>query len=376
MFKRTLLAASVAALGLVGPALADDVLIVDVAELSGAGAAAGGVWHDGVVMGFDDVNAAGGILGRMVDLQGYDSQTDPMNSRGMVQRAIDDGTYVLMGTVYSSSTIVNMLVAQQNGMPQFTGSEAPSITAQGNPYIFRTAFGAQMGLPKIGAYLANDMDISRIAIVWANTEFGRGGYDAFMSVAADEGMEVVADIPTEQAQVDFAADVTRVISSGAEAVFVYLTEEESARFLIAARQQGLSIPMAGDTVLVSQRVIDLAGDAANGAMGHVGLSASAPVPAIQEFSTRFQERFGYTPDHNAIKGYIGAWTVRYVTELIGDFDREAFAQRMHGLCLDAATYPGVLMDVCWDDTGEISRESFLVEVVDGQQVITRTLAAN
>jgi branched-chain amino acid transport system substrate-binding protein len=376
MFKRTLLAASVAALGLVGPALADDVFIVDVAELSGAGAAAGGVWHDGVVMGFDDVNAAGGILGRMVDLQGYDSQTDPMNSRAMVQRAIDDGTYVLMGTVYSSSTIVNMLVAQQNGVPQFTGSESPTITAQGNPYIFRTAFGAQMGLPKIGAYLANDMNISRIAIVWANTEFGRGGYDAFMNVAAEEGMEVVADIPTEQAQVDFAADVTRVISSGAEAVFVYLTEEESARFLIAARQQGLSIPMAGDTVLVSQRVIDLAGDAANGAMGHVGLSASAPFPAIQEFSTRFQERFGYTPDHNAIKGYIGAWTVRYVTELIGDFDREAFAQQMHGLCLDAATYPGVLMDVCWDDTGEISRESFLVEVVDGEQVITHALAAN
>jgi branched-chain amino acid transport system substrate-binding protein len=111
-------------------------------------------------------------------------------------------------------------------------------------------------------------------------------------------------------------------------------------------------------------------------MGHVGLSASAPFPAIQEFSTRFQERFGYTPDHNAIKGYIGAWTVRYVTELIGDFDREAFAQQMHGLCLDAATYPGVLMDVCWDDTGEISRESFLVEVVDGEQVITHALAAN
>jgi len=118
MFKRTLLAASVAALGLVGPALAEDVLIVDVAELSGAGAAAGGVWHDGVILGFDDINAAGGILGRMVDLQGYDSQTDPQNSRAMVQRAIDNGTYVLIGTVYSSSTIVNMLVAQQNGMPQ------------------------------------------------------------------------------------------------------------------------------------------------------------------------------------------------------------------------------------------------------------------
>jgi branched-chain amino acid transport system substrate-binding protein len=70
------------------------------------------------------------------------------------------------------------------------------------------------------------------------------------------------------------------------------------------------------------------------------------------------------------------YTVKYVTELIGEFDREAFATKMHGLCLDAATYPGILMDACWDDTGELSRESFLVQVVDGKQQITKTLPAN
>jgi branched-chain amino acid transport system substrate-binding protein len=376
MFKKILLAAGIAALATSGAASAQTIRIADVAELSGAGAAAGSVWHDGVVMGYDEINAAGGILGRQVELQAYDSQTDPQNSRAMVQKAIDEGTYVLMGTVYSSSTIVNMLVAQQNGMPQFTGSESPTITAQGNPYIFRTSFGAQKGLPKIGSYLADDLNVSKIAVVWANTEFGKGGYNAFLNVAEANGMEIVADIPTEQAQVDFAADVSLVASSGAEAVFVYLTEEESARFLLEANKQSLGMPMAGDTVLVSQKVIDLAGEAANGAFGHVGLSANAPISAIQEVAARFEERFGYAPDHNALKGYIGAWTVKYVTEMIGELNREAFAEKMHGLCLDAATYPGVLMDVCWDDSGEISRASFLVEVVDGAQVITRTLPAN
>lgn len=376
MFKKILLAAGVAALSITSAASAETIRIADVAELSGAGAAAGSVWHDGVVMGYDEINAAGGILGQQVELQAYDSQTNPQNSRAMVQKAIDEGTFVLMGTVYSSSTIVNMLVAQQNGIPQLTGSESPTITAQGNPYIFRTAFGAQMGLPKIGSYLADDLNVSKIAIVWANTEFGKGGYNAFLNVAEANGIEIVADIPTEQAQVDFAADVSRVAASGAEAVFVYLTEEESARFLLEANKQDLDMPMAGDTVLVSQKVIDLAGEAANGAFGHVGLSAIAPIPAITEVSARFEARFGYAPDHNALKGYIGAWTVKYVTELVGSLDREAFAERMHGLCLDAATYPGILMDVCWDDTGEMSRASFLIEVVDGAQVITRTLPAN
>lgn len=367
---------TVASLALASSAAMADVVIADVAELSGAGAAAGAVWHDGVKMAVDEINADGGILGEQIDLREYDSQTDPQNSRAMVQKAIDDEAYVLLGTVYSSSTIVNMLVAQQNGIPQLTGSESPTITAKGNPYIFRTAFGAQKGLPKLVTYLKDDIGAQKIAVVWANTEFGKGGYDAFMSIAEDQGLEIVADVPTEQAQVDFASDVAKVKNAGADAVFVYLTEEESARFLIESEKQGLDLPLGGDTVLVSQKVIDLAGGAAEGAFGHVGLSAEAPVDAIQEMAGKFQEIYGYGADHNAIKGYMGVYAIKYVTEQIGEFDKEAFAETMHGLCLEAAEYPGVLMDVCWDDTGELSRESFLVEVVDGAQTISQTLPAN
>ena len=208
----------------------------------------------------------------------YDSQTDPQNSRAMVQKAIDEETFVLLGTVYSSSTVVNMLVAQQNGVPQITGSESPTITAKGNPYIFRTAFGAQKGLPKLGSYIKNDLGASKVAVIWANTEFGKGGHDAFLSVAEAQGIEIVANIPTEQAQVDFAADVAKLKSSGAEAVFSYMTEEESARFLIEAAKQDLGLPIVGDTVVASQKVIDLAGEAANGVASHVGLTAEAPIP--------------------------------------------------------------------------------------------------
>ena len=374
-FKTIAAGAAITALLSAGAAMAD-VKIANVAELSGAGAAAGAVWHDGVKMAFEEINAAGGILGEKVELVAYDSQTNPQNSRAMVQKAIDEGAYVLLGTVYSSSTVVNMIVAMQNGYPQLTGSESPTITAKGHPYIFRTAFGAQKGMPKIGAYLKDSLNVKKIAVVWANTEFGKGGYSAFKGVAEKAGIEIVADIPTEQAQVDFAADVAKVKSSGAEAVFVYLTEEESARFLIEAKKQDLGIPMAGDTVLTSQKVIDLAGGAAEGAFGHVGLTADAPIPAIQEVSKRFEEKFGYKADHNALKGYLGAWTIKYVTEMIGEFDREKFAKKMHGLCLKAADHPGVLMDVCWDETGEMSRASFLVEVKDGKQTITKTLPAN
>lgn len=373
---RKLALSTVAGLALAASTASAEVVIADVAELSGAGAAAGAVWHDGVKMAIEEINASGGILGEKITLKEYDSQTDPQNSRAMVQKAIDDETFVLLGTVYSSSTVVNMLVAQQNGVPQITGSESPTITAKGNPYIFRTAFGAQKGLPKLVSYLKDGLGAQKIAVVWANTEFGKGGYDAFMRIAAAQGLQIVADVPTEQAQVDFASDVAKVKGSGADAVFVYLTEEESARFLIEAEKQGLDLPLGGDTVLVSQKVIDLAGAAANGAFGHVGLSAESPVPAIQKMAADFQAKFGYGADHNAIKGYIGAYMIKYVTEKVGAFDREKFAETLHGLCLSAAENPGILMDTCWDDTGEMSRASFLVEVVDGAQKITKTLPAN
>ena len=376
MLKTTIIGTALAAVMSTSGAYADTVTIANVAELSGAGAAAGSVWADGVRMAFEEINATGGILGHTVDLKEYDSQTDPQNSRAMVQKAIDDDTYVLLGTVYSSSTVVNMLVAMQNGLPQLTGSESPTITAKGNPYIFRTAFGAQKGLPKLGAYLADEMGVTKIALAWANTEFGKGGHDAFVNVAKSEGMEIVADVPSEQGQADFAADVLKIKNSGAEAVFVYLTEEESARFLIEAEKQGLGIPTAGDTVLASQKVIDLAGGAAEGVLGHVGLTADAPIEGFKTMDAAFFEKFGYRPDHNAMKGYIGAYTIKYVTEIVGEFDRQKFANTLHGLCLDAATYPGVLMDLCWDDTGELSRASFLVQVVDGKQTITKLLPAN
>ena len=86
--------------------------------------------------------------------------------------------------------------------------------------------------------------------------------------------------------------------------------------------------------------------------------------------------YGRDTDHNGIKGYIGVYAVKYVTEMIGAFDREAFAKKMHGLTLDVAEYPGMLLTTTWDDTGEMSRESFMTEVKDGKQVVIGTVPAN
>lgn len=355
---------------------ADTVLLPCVCELSGAGAVSGTNYRDGAQLAIEEINAAGGVLGKKIELKNYDTQTDPQTSRALVQKAIDDGAYVILGTIYSGSTIVNMMVAKQNGVPQMTGSEAPNITMQGNPYIFRTSSSAAKGVPSLTPYFKKTLGVSKIAVAWVNNEFGKGGHDVFADQMKSAGIEIVADIPSEQGQADFASDVSKIKESGAQAAFVYVNEEESARFLREAKKQGLSIPLVGEVTLTGQKVIDLAGDAANGAYAHVGLTTGADVASIQEFRNKFKAKYGRDTDHNGIKGYIGVYTVKYVTEMIGSFDREAYAKKMHGLTLDVAKYPGMLLTTSWDDTGELSRESFMTQVVDGKQKVVGIVPAN
>jgi branched-chain amino acid transport system substrate-binding protein len=276
----------------------DTVLLPCVCELSGAGAVSGSNYRDGAKLAAEEINAAGGILKKKIVINEYDTQTDPQTSRALVQKVIDEGAYVIIGTIYSGSTIVNMLVAQQNGVPQMTGAEAPNITKQGNPYIFRTSSSAAKGVPALTPYFKDKLGVKKIAVAWVNNEFGKGGHDVFIKQMKEAGVDVVADVPSEQGQVDFAADVSKIKGSGAQAVFVYVNEEESARFLKEAKKQGVSIPLVGEVTLTGQKVIDLAGDTAQGAYAHVGLTTGADVASIREFAEKFKKKYGRDTDHN------------------------------------------------------------------------------
>src|SRR5262249_19131438 len=265
---------------------------------------------------------------------------------------------------------VSMALAQQAEIPQFIGGEAAELTRLGDPFRFRRAFGQKARMPKIANYIRATINAKSDGPAWVNNDFGKGGHDNFAKEMAARDIKVVADTSTESGQADFAADVVKAKGVNADAIFVYTNEEESARFLREARKQGVTAPLIGETTLVSQKVIELAGEAANGVRGHVGLSADAPIPAIADFKTKFQKRFNYVPDHNGIKGYTAVHAIRFVTEKkIGKFDYKALAQATHGLTITPEMEPGILIETSWDDNGDIDRISFLAEVVNGKQQI-------
>jgi branched-chain amino acid transport system substrate-binding protein len=372
--KRTALSlATLIALGL-QPALAQQtVKIANIVELSGTGTTAGTNFKNGVELAVKEINASGGILGRKIVLDTADTQSNPAVAKALATKAVDNDVYVVMGPVFSGSIIVSMAETRRAEIPNFTGGEATNITTQGNPYIFRTSFSQATGMPKIAAYIANGMKAKNVVVVYVNNDFGKGGRDAIVKELGARGVKVVGDISTDPGQVDFSSAVLKAKQANADALFAYLNEEESARLLRELRKQGYDKPIVGETTIMGQKVIELAGDAANGVRGHVGLTIDAPVAGIRAFSEKYEREFKSKSDHNGIKGYTGMYVVKAVTEKIGKFDRKAFAKAIKNACFSAKDTPGLLMDVCFDDKGDIDRESFLVEVKGGRQVVTEVL---
>ena len=351
------------------------VKIYGLVELSGTGTTSGTNFNDGIKLAVKEINAAGGILGRKIEYTANDTQSQPQVAKALAVKAIDDGAYVVMGPVFSGSILVSMAETRRAEVPNFTGGEAAAITQQGNPYIFRTSFTQTTAMPKVARYLKDTLKAKTVAIMWVNNDFGKGGRDVFMKALEPAGIKVVADISTDPGQLDFSGAVLKAKQANADALFVYTNEEESARALRELKKQGYDKPIVGETVLTSQKVIELAGDAANGAVAHVGLTADAPIPAVKEFAAKFQKEYGYKPDHNGIKGYTAMYIVKAVTEQVGKFDGKAFAQKMHGIKLSAKQYPGVLMDVSFDKNGDLDRESFMTKVVNGKQEVVAVLPA-
>ncbi len=374
MQKRTTLKAVAAAavFALAGVAhVQQTIKIANIVELSGPGTTAGTLFKNGVELAVKEINEAGGILGKKIESTTVDTQTNPGVAKGLTQKAVDDGVFAIYGPVYSGSIMVSMAESKRGEVPNFTGGEAAAITQQGNPYVFRTAFGQSTSFPKLAKYI--NSKAKTLAVIYVNNDFGKGGRDTLNKLLANGPTQIVADISTDAGQVDFSAAVLKAKQSNADAIFAYTNEEESARLLRELKKQGWNKPIIGETTLVGQKVIELAGDAANGAVAHVGLTVDAPIPEMLKFKAKYYQAYGSISDHNGIKGYTGMYVLKAAIEKVGKLDRKAVAQALHGISISAKKYPGVIMDVTFDANGDLDRDSFMVEVKNGRQVVVATL---
>lgn len=349
----------------------DTIKIANIVEMSGPGTTSGVMFKNGVEMAIKEINAAGGILSKKITYTSEDTQSNPGVAKGLAQKAVDNNVFAIFGPVYSGSIMVSMAESKRGEVPNFTGGEAASITQQGNPYVFRTSFGQSVSFPKVARYLTTKS--KKLAVLYVNNDFGKGGQSTIKQLLANSGTQIVTEISTEAGQVDFSAAVIQAKQSGADALFAYTNEEESARLLRELRKQGWNKPVIGETVLTSSKVVELAGEAANGALAHVGLTVEAP--QLQAWGKKFQAQFNSVSDHNGVKGYTGMYVLKAAIEKAGKLDRKAAAAAIRNSCFSAKQHPGVLMDVCFDANGDIDRESFMTEIRGGKTVVAEVLPA-
>ncbi len=202
---------------------------------------AGVNWRAGIEHAVADINNEGGILGCTVEVQFEGTQGDPDIGRQVVAEGVELDPYAILGTVFSSVTIVNMVEAQNAEIPQFVGAEAPDITNRelngDNDFIFRTSFGGDNAAPKLVEFMLEE-GVQKVDIIYKNDEFGAGGAGAHRDAMEAAGIEIGEEILVQPDQLDQSGEVAQLIASDSDSVFVYMTEIETGAFLDERTAQG------------------------------------------------------------------------------------------------------------------------------------------
>ena len=370
------LAAAILAASLAQAASAQDkspIAIVNLVEMTGAGAIAGTNFNNGVRLAAKEINAAGGILGRPLNIVTMDTQTNAEVAKAKAKEALAQKPYAIMGPVFSDMVLATMDETRNAGVLHFVGGEAVGITTKGHPSLFRTSFTQATAMPQFAHYIKDRVRVGSMAVVWVQNEFGKGGRDEIVKALQAQGIKIVADLPVVPRQSEFSDIVSKIKRADPDAVFLYLNEDESPFLLRALYDQVYDGWILGETTVLGQRVIDVAGEAADGVRGHVGLTPDALLPGVQAFHNNYLREFKQKSDHNGMKGYTGLYILKAATEKAGKVDPAEVAKVMKGLSLQAKDHPGILLDLKYDDKGDLTRSSFIVRVANGRHQFLATL---
>ncbi len=351
------------------------VKIAIVVGVTGGQAPSSANWIAGLGVAVDEINAAGGILGRKVETFTLDTRSDPATSVASMRSALEQKPYVVMGTILSSATLVNMKVLEDAGVPQFTGSVAPDITTKNSPKsLFRTEPNSNDEAAMFASWVVNQSKGKKIAVIYANDEFGTTGQKSFATLFQQQGATLAASVATAVGQADFSGEIAKLQQAAPDTVFMYMHETESGRFLQQAQSANLSktMTLVGASSALAASTIQLAGAAADGLKGFVPYSASAK--SMQALAQKYiAKNPSAAPDHNFFKGYMALWTVAYVTKELGKFDQVGLVNFLHDKTMCVDKYPNLLESTYWSKVGDIDRSTFVVSVKDGKQTVTDTI---
>jgi branched-chain amino acid transport system substrate-binding protein len=357
---------------LLANAASGPVRIAVLAELDNGASAIGRNWRDGIALAAKILNVSGGLLGRPIELKTFDV-ADPSTVRAVTAQAIDINPFVVLGPVTAGASFDAVDVLRRVQIPELVGTRGLIDAPNDNPYLFRTGTTAIEEVVQIGTYLRDQRKARRIVIVSSDSDYGE---DSRLMLAAGmrySNIRVVDDIRVDPETTDFRGIARRVKAQGADVVAVFLSQAESARFLVAARGIGVDQPVLLDSLVIGPKFLDAAGQAANGAIGLVRLHAGSPIVRIREMAAEFHKVYGTAPSPIAVQGFIAMNMVKAVVDKACSLNGSDFVKAARGLQVAARDEPGVLMDFAFGAQNNVIRDNFLFEIRNQRVSIVATL---
>lgn len=351
----------------------EPVVVGVVASFSGAAALAGTKFRAGIEMATEEINAAGGILGHPVELITEDAQTEPTSSVAAMRRVLGQDPIAIMGTVFSGLTVVNMDTVNEARIPQFTASESNDVYSAGLDHIFPTSHRAGLVAQRSRDFVL-EFEPETAVLAYANTEFGVSNAESVRDLFNELGIELVEDISVDNLATDFTGEAATIERAGADMVYLVMHEESGGRIMTALANTNVpeTADILGNVVMLSGDVRELAGDAANGIYGLIGEIETAD--AFRDVGERFVEANpGELPDNNLYKGYTGMHALAAGFAELGEIDPEAFLGFMRDRTLCVEDYPGILLSTHWEENGDMDRQMYVVQIVDGVPEVSEIL---
>ena len=358
------------------PALraADPIKIGEYASITGKEASLGQSSHQGTVLAVETINAAGGVLGRPLELISEDTQSKPGESGTAVRKLISrDKVVAILGEVASSRSLEGAPVCQLAKVPMISpASTNPKVTEIGN-YIFRVCFIDPFQGSVMAKFALGTLKARRVAILSsASAAYSVGLAKYFKEAILAGGGTIVAEPKYSEGDKDFKAQLTAIKAAGPDAIFSPGYYNEGALIVKQARDLGISVPVFGGDSWEAEALMDLGGEAVEGAFLCSHYSPQDPSPRVQDFVAAYRKRWGdgYAPDSNASLGYDSVLVLADAIRRAGSADRTAIRNAL------AATknFAAVTGTITINEKRDASKSAVIITVKHGRFEYVQTIA--
>jgi branched-chain amino acid transport system substrate-binding protein len=274
------------------------------APLTGPAAPDGTSSRNGAQMAVDEINAAGGVLGRPLELVVYDDRLTPSEAVAIAHRLIErDRVVAVVAGSYSGPTRATAPIFQGAGIPTIAAYAIhPDITRAGD-FVFRNSFlGTIQG--KAGAYLASKiLNAKTASILVIDIDFGRALAAGFKAQAAAYGLRILSEDAYPLGEKEFSPLLTKIRGLNPDIIYATAYFAEAAQIVRQAKALGIASKIVGQEGYDSPKFIELAGPAAEGTIITTNLNRDDPRPVAQQFMRRYRARHGIDADMVGASSY-------------------------------------------------------------------------